>query len=72
MTLVLYCYMWARMVQVAERRINDGDGVDHDFYRAKLHTGRYFLTRLMPRYRALAEEIRAGAGPVMAMDASLF
>ncbi|MEX1198701.1 MAG: acyl-CoA dehydrogenase C-terminal domain-containing protein [Pseudohongiellaceae bacterium] len=70
MTLVLYCYMWVRMVQVAEQRLNEG--ADQDFYRAKLHTGRYFLTRLMPRYRALAEEVLAGAGPLMAMDSDLF
>ncbi len=72
MTLVLYCYMWARMVRVAEQRLEEGAEGGLDFYRAKLHTGRYFLTRLMPRYRALADEIVAGPEPLMAMDASLF
>lgn len=71
LTLVLYCYMWTRMVMVADRQLSAG-GAESEFYRAKLHTGGYFLARLMPRYRALAEEIRAGSDTLMAMDAELF
>lgn len=71
MTLILYCYMWARMVSVASKALDDG-AQETDFYQAKVHLGCYFLDRLMPRYKSLAEEIRAGSDVVMAMDASLF
>lgn len=71
LTLVLYCYMWTRMVEVARREIAAGNP-DADFYQSKLHTGEFFLQRLMPEYRALAEEIQAGSESLMAMPAELF
>jgi alkylation response protein AidB-like acyl-CoA dehydrogenase len=71
MTLILYCYMWARMVAVASAAL-EKSGADKDFYQAKIHLGCYFLDRLMPRYKSLAAEIRAGSDVLMAMDAELF
>lgn len=71
MTLVLYCYMWARMVLVAQQALDSGT-TEQDFYQAKLHTGRFFLTRLMPAYRSIADTILAGSEPLMAMDSELF
>ena len=71
MTLVLYCYMWTRMVEVARREIAAGNP-DADFYQSKLYTGEFFLRRLMPEYRALAEEIQAGSESLMAMPPELF
>lgn len=71
MTLILYCYMWARMVKVAEEALESGAG-DKDFYQSKVHVGCYFLDRLMPRYKSLAEEIRAGSDVLMALDAAHF
>jgi alkylation response protein AidB-like acyl-CoA dehydrogenase len=71
MTLILYCYMWARMVKVAEDALASG-AEDSDFYRAKIQVGCYFLDRIMPRYKSLAEEISAGSDVVMALDAALF
>lgn len=71
MTLILYCYMWARMVSVASEALDNGAS-DKDFYNAKIQVGCYFLDRLMPRYKALAEEIKAGSDVVMAMDMALF
>ncbi|MDO8907708.1 MAG: acyl-CoA dehydrogenase C-terminal domain-containing protein [Pseudohongiella sp.] len=71
MTLILYGFMWARMVSVATRALENSD-VDRDFYQAKIHVGCYFLDRMMPRYKSLAEEIRAGSDVLMAMDAALF
>jgi len=71
MTLVLYCFMWARMVAVAQAALDDG-AADEAFYRAKLHTGRFFLARLMPAYKSLAESILAGSESLMAMEPDLF
>ncbi|WP_058023376.1 acyl-CoA dehydrogenase C-terminal domain-containing protein [Pseudohongiella spirulinae] len=71
MTLILYCYMWARMVKVAEDALAAGTE-DSDFYRAKIQVGCYFLDRIMPRYKSLAEEISAGSDVVMALDEALF
>jgi alkylation response protein AidB-like acyl-CoA dehydrogenase len=71
MTLILYCYMWARMVSTASEAL-DNKTPDTDFYTAKIHLGCFFLDRLMPRYKSLAEEIRAGSDVVMALDADLF
>jgi hypothetical protein len=71
LTLILYCYMWARMVKVASQALASG-ATETDFYQAKIHVGCYFLDRLMPRYKSLVEEIRAGSDVLMSMDAALF
>jgi len=71
MTLILYCYMWARMVKVAEEALESGAG-ERYFYQSKVHVGCYFLDRLMPRYKSLSEEIRAGSDVLMALDAAHF
>jgi len=71
LALVLYCYMWARMVNEATRALAR-DPADAAFYQAKIHVGCFFLDRLMPRYKALAEEIRAGCDVIMALAAEDF
>jgi hypothetical protein len=72
MTLILYGFMWARMVSVATRSLDADANSDVDFYRAKIHVGCFYLDKMMPRYKSVAEEIRAGCDVVMAMDAALF
>ncbi|TFH75150.1 acyl-CoA dehydrogenase [Gammaproteobacteria bacterium LSUCC0112] len=72
MTLILYGFMWARMVSVATRALDENASSDVDFYQAKIHVGCFYLDKLMPRYKSVAEEIRAGSDVVMAMDAALF
>jgi hypothetical protein len=72
MTLILYGFMWARMVSVARRSLDADANSDVDFYRAKIHVGCFYLDKMMPRYKSVAEEIRAGCDVVMAMDAALF
>jgi alkylation response protein AidB-like acyl-CoA dehydrogenase len=71
LTLILYCYMWARMVKIASQALAAGAG-EAEFYQAKIHVGCYFLDRLMPRYKSLVQEIRAGSDVMMSMDAALF
>ena len=63
--------MWARMVSTASAALENGAS-EKDFYTAKVQLGCYFLDRLMPRYKSLAEEIKAGSDVVMALDAELF
>ncbi|MDP3516722.1 MAG: acyl-CoA dehydrogenase C-terminal domain-containing protein [Pseudohongiella sp.] len=72
MTLILYGFMWTRMVSVATRALDENPSLDADFYQAKIHVGCFYLDKLMPRYKSVAEEIRAGSDVVMAMDAALF
>ncbi|MDP1757102.1 MAG: acyl-CoA dehydrogenase, partial [Pseudohongiella sp.] len=72
MTLILYGFMWTRMVSVATRALDENASLDADFYQAKIHVGCFYLDKLMPRYKSVAEEIRAGSDVVMAMDAALF
>ena len=70
-TLLLYTFMWARMVSAAERALAAG-APDAAFYEAKLKTARFFVERVLPGGAALLVEIRAGAASVMAMDADQF
>lgn len=71
MSIVMYGYMWARMVVVASSRLDDGAG-DSDFYQAKVHVGEFYLRRCMPKTEALRKEIEAGSDCLMSMPATLF
>ncbi|NRT57012.1 acyl-CoA dehydrogenase C-terminal domain-containing protein [Sphaerotilus uruguayifluvii] len=69
---LVFAYFWARMAQVALDRIRaDGDAVD-PFYRAKLHTARFYFARLLPETASLIRTARSGPASLMAMDESLF
>ena len=69
---LVFAYFWARMAQVALDRIQaDGDAVD-PFYRAKLHTARFYFAKLLPETASLIRTARSGPASLMAMDESLF
>jgi hypothetical protein len=69
---LVFAYFWARMAQVALDRVKtDGDAVD-PFYRAKLHTARFYFAKLLPETASLIRTARAGSSPLMAMDEALF
>jgi len=62
-------WMWARSAKVAvERREGDNTG----FYDNKLITGRFFMRRVLPQVKGLADSLTAGADTVMEMDADAF
>jgi hypothetical protein len=61
---VTYGFLFARMAAVSIQKIKAGDP-DSDFYRAKLHTARFFFQRLLPRTRALVPSMLSGAGNLM-------
>ena len=64
-------YFWVRMIKVAEARLAAGVG-DLDFHTMKRHTGRYFLSRVMPETATLAVRVRAGAESLMAPPEAAF
>jgi hypothetical protein len=66
---VCVAYFWARMASVAERALEAGarDGASAALYSAKLHTARFYFTRLLPRMHAHAAAIRAGKRDLMAI-----
>ena len=64
-----YAWLWARMARVAlDHAADDADG----FHAAKLATARFYFSELLPETDALARVVRAGAGPLMALDAAGF
>jgi len=65
---LVFAYFWARMARVAL----DHQAGDDPFYRAKLATARFYFAKLLPETAALIRSARAGAKPLMEMDASLF
>jgi hypothetical protein len=65
---LVFAYFWARMAKVALDKQNSGD----PFYVAKLHTARFYFSRLLPETASLIRTARAGVAPLMAMDESMF
>jgi hypothetical protein len=45
---------------------------DDPFYVAKLATARFYFAKLLPETASLIRSARAGAEPLMALDAALF
>ncbi|MFZ4758988.1 MAG: acyl-CoA dehydrogenase C-terminal domain-containing protein, partial [Burkholderiaceae bacterium] len=65
-------YFWAKMAKVALERVEaDGDAVE-PFYRAKLSTARFYFAKLQPETASLIRTARAGAKPLMELEAYLF
>lgn len=64
-------WSWARMAAAAHEALEAGTG-DADFYRAKLRTGRYYMSRMLPETALRLARIQAGAETVMALEAEAF
>lgn len=65
-------YIWARMAQVSQAGIdNDGES-GGDFYQAKLHTARYYFTRLLPRRLSLIASAKSGCDCLFDIEDELF
>jgi alkylation response protein AidB-like acyl-CoA dehydrogenase len=67
--LVALAFMWCRMAVIARPR---ADGPEAGFYRAKLHTARFFLQHLLPQSAALAKAILTGGGTLRDFDEAWF
>ncbi|MGJ8688357.1 MAG: acyl-CoA dehydrogenase C-terminal domain-containing protein [Gammaproteobacteria bacterium] len=70
-SLVLYTFMWARMVEAAQKGLAANTG-DASFYDAKLKTAHFFLQRRLPELQALELEIKGGSDVLMALGAEQF
>lgn len=71
MGLVLYCYMWQRILSAAFADLDSGSA-DADYTDALVKTGQFFMHRLLPRTESLLAEITSGAESLMAMRAEQF
>jgi alkylation response protein AidB-like acyl-CoA dehydrogenase len=65
---LVFAYLWAQMAKVALEKQNSGD----PFYKAKLHTARFYFAKLLPETAGLIRSARAGVAPLMAMDEAMF
>lgn len=60
--LTTFAWMWLRMIAVS---LKNQDGNDADFYRTKIQTGRFFLSRLLPQIHGLNMAVRSGSDLLM-------
>ena len=67
--LVAIGYLWTRMVEVSLPKVEGDDGL---FYRGKIATARFYITRILPQTNAHAAAIMAGAKPLMEMEDAAF
>jgi hypothetical protein len=68
--LVVFGYMWARMVNVAQEKLANGGGTDQ--HKSKLVTGRFFMERMLPGTALHLARIQTGADTTMALAAEAF
>jgi hypothetical protein len=67
--LTALAFMWARMAAVA---LAKAEGDETGFYKAKLATARFYMTRILPQTSSLFATIMAGKKPMMELEAELF
>lgn len=68
---VTLAWLFARSVETAQRALAE-QPADAAFYQARIDTARFYFQRLLPRTRAHAQMMQAGAESLMAMDAADF
>lgn len=68
---VVLAYFWAQMAEIAQKKLAEGNS-EQAFYQAKLDTARFYYARLLPRTRAHAAAMTAGADSLLAMEESAF
>lgn len=65
-------YMWCRMVVAAQKKLKEGAVGRNEFYESKIHTARFFFTRMLPEADARFKAAQAGAESLMTMETSAF
>ena len=60
-------YIWARMAEVSLAASEDSA-----FHQSKIHTARYFFSRLLPRCQSLITSAKSGQNAMFDMDEELF
>jgi alkylation response protein AidB-like acyl-CoA dehydrogenase len=69
--LVAMGYMWIQMVQVAQQKLESGEG-NKDFYKTKIKTARFFFARMLPEADWHFKAVMAGADSLMDHDEDEF
>jgi alkylation response protein AidB-like acyl-CoA dehydrogenase len=64
--LVAIGYMWSRMAETAEEHVGD------KFYRAKISTANFYMTKILPETEGLTASIMAGSAAVMDLPEEAF
>ncbi len=67
--LTALAYIWVRMVKESGKKLNGEQPV---FYRAKVDSARFFMTRILPESSSLFASIMAGKASTMALDETAF
>lgn len=63
--LTALAYLWCRAVEVSQAKLGQGED---DFYGSKIHTARFFMTKVLPQSSSLFAQIMAGSKPLMSLD----
>ncbi len=69
--LVAMGYMWCLMAKAALEKIASGEG-DQEFYKSKIVTGKFFMTRVLPETDARFKMVMAGAELLMELEEAAF
>jgi alkylation response protein AidB-like acyl-CoA dehydrogenase len=69
--LVCMGLSWTKMAKAASVALHEGTD-DSDYYNAKLATGRYYMSRVLPETALRLARIETGAEPVMDLPAEAF
>jgi len=68
---VSLAYFWAKMADVAQRKLAEGEG-DAAFYQAKIDTARFYFARILPRTLSHVAMVKAGNSTLSAIDSEHF
>ena len=69
---LVFAWLFAQMAKVALEKQADPATAGDPFYAAKLATARFYFAKLLPETASLIRSARAGAKPLMDLDAALF
>jgi len=65
-------YVWAKMAQASLMQQASNGESGADFYQSKIHTARYFFTRLLPRRLSLIASAKSGSDCLFDIEDDLF
>ncbi len=65
-------YIWARMAQVSLTKQDSNGECGDNFYQSKLHTARYYFTRVLPRRISLIAAAKSGCDCMFDINDELF
>ncbi|MGH8528832.1 MAG: acyl-CoA dehydrogenase C-terminal domain-containing protein [Nevskiales bacterium] len=65
---LVFSFSWCYAAGVAIKKLDSGD----PFYNAKLITARFYFAKLYPETAGLIKQVRAGAAPLMELEAASF